>query len=102
MKRRQRIAAAIALTAAGCAGHADVSMIPLDTKRIDADSPLIIRVTPAECYYWINDQEELCVAMRSSSWSIFGSRFEKAFLLSLVANGVPAGKIGRASCRERV
>ncbi|MEK7730778.1 MAG: hypothetical protein AAB363_02865, partial [Planctomycetota bacterium] len=75
----------------GCTGQAEVNIVPLGTKRIDATAPLIVRVSPDECYFWVNDREELCVAMRSFSRSIFGKRFEKEFLLSLVAKGLPAG-----------
>ena len=75
----------------GCAGHAEVNIVPLGTKRIDTTAPLVVRVSPDECYFWVNEQEELCVAMRSRSPSIFGKRFEKEFLLSLVAKGLPAG-----------
>jgi len=94
MTRRLRIAAATALTlltAAGCAGHATVHMIPLGTKRIDTTAPLIVSVSPDECYFWVNEQEELCVAMRSHFRSTFGKRFEKEFLLSMIAKGLPAG-----------
>jgi len=94
MTLRLRIVAATALTlltAAGCAGHATVHMIPLGTKRIDTTAPLIVRVSPDECYYWVNEREELCIAMRSNTRSFFGKRFEKDFLLSLVAKGLPAG-----------
>jgi len=52
---------------------------------------LIVRVSPDECYFWVNEQEELCIAIRSNTRSIFGKRFEKEFLLSLVAKGLPAG-----------
>jgi len=94
MTRRLRIVAATALTlltTAGCAGRATVHMIPLGTKRIDTTTPLLVRVSPDECYFWVNEQEELCIAMRSNTRSIFGKRFEKEFLLSLVAKGLPAG-----------
>jgi len=94
MKRRLRIAAATAmtvLTSAGCAGRATVHMIPLGAKRIDTTAPLIVRVSPDRCYFWVNEQEELCIAMRRFSGSIFGKRFEKEFLLSLVTKGLPAG-----------
>lgn len=94
MKRRLRIAAATAmtlLTSAGCAGRATVHMIPLGAKRIDTTAPLTVRVSPGECYFWVNEQEELCLAMRSHSRSIFGRRFENEFLMSFVAKGLPAG-----------
>ena len=75
----------------GCTGHAEVNIVPLGTKRIDTTAPLIVRVSPDECYFWVNEQDEFCVAMRTFSGSIFGKRFEKEFLLSLVAKGLPAG-----------
>jgi len=81
----------LSIIVSGCTGHAKVNMIPLATKRIDTTAPLIVRVSPDQCYYWVNEQDELCVAMRSFSGSIFGKRFEKEFLLSLVAKGLPAG-----------
>ncbi len=84
-------AAITVLASSGCTGHAEVHIVPLGTKRIDTKAPLIVRVSPDECYFWVNDQEELCVAMRSHSRSIFGKRFGKEFLLSLVAKGLPAG-----------
>jgi len=79
------------IAAPGCAGHAVVYSVPLGTKQISTTDPLVVRVTPDECYFWVNEQEELCVAMRSFSGSIFGKRFVKEFLLSLVAKGLPAG-----------
>jgi hypothetical protein len=94
MRHRSRLATAIVLTAltgAGCAGHAVVYSVPLGTKQISTTDPLIVRVTPDECYFWVNDQEELCVAMRSFSGSILGKRFHREFLMSMVAKGLPAG-----------
>lgn len=82
---------AIWIAATGCTGHADVSIVSLGNKRITTTAPLIVRVLPDECYFWVNEQEELCVAMRSHSTSLFGKRFEKEFLMSLMAKGVPAG-----------
>jgi len=94
MRHRSRLATAIVLTAltgAGCAGHAVVYSVPLGTKQISTTGPLIVRVTPDECYFWVNDQEELCVAMRSFSGSILGKRFHREFVLSIVVKGLPAG-----------
>ena len=95
MRHRSRLATAIVLTAltgAGCAGHAVVYSVPLGTKQISTTGPLIVRVTPDECYFWVNDQEELCVAMRSFSGSILGKRFHRELLMSMVAKGLPAGR----------
>ena len=81
----------LSIILSGCTGHAEVNIVPLGTKRIDTTAPLIVRVSPDECYFWVNEQDEFCVAMRNSSRSILGKRFEKEFLLSLVAKGLPAG-----------
>jgi len=81
----------LSILVSGCTGRAEINFVPLGTKRIDTTTPLIVSVAPDECYFWVNEQEELCMAMRSLSRSIFGKRFEKEFVLSLVARGLPAG-----------
>jgi hypothetical protein len=109
MRHRSRLATSIVLTAltgAGCAGHAVVYSVPLGTKQISTTDPLIVRATPDECYFWVDDQEELCVAMRSFSGSILGKRFHREFLMSMVAKGLPAGsgreyRMDRRTARTR-
>lgn len=61
-------------------------------KKISATAPLVQRITPDECYYWVNEKNELCLAMRAADWSILGDRFEREFILSLVLEGLPAGR----------
>ena len=76
---------------AGCAGHGSVHMVPVGGKRLNTTSPLIVKASPDECYYWVNDKQELCVAMREAGGSLLGGRFEHEFTLSLVLAGPPAG-----------
>jgi len=84
------IAVSTALTG-GCAGHASIHIASLDTKRISTTAPLIMRVTPDRCYYWVNERDELCIAMREDKRSLLGKRFGAEFRLSLVLEGLPAG-----------
>lgn len=90
----------------GCAGQGSVHMIPLGPKAIKMTGPLIVAVAPKEAYYWVNDQQELCVAMRTRTHSLFGKRFEREFVLSLVLEGLPAGSaryygVGRRGLRAK-
>ncbi len=95
-----------ALSAAGCAGHASIHVVPLGSRNISATKPLVVRIEPDECYYWVNQQQQLCVAMRQAKGSLWGKRFEQEFLVSLVLDGLPAGstrnyRVGRRTVRSR-
>jgi len=48
---------------AGCAPAATVHIVPLNVKKINVNRPLLVTFSPNECYYWVNDRHELCVAM---------------------------------------
>ncbi len=85
------IMAVWAFLAAGCAGHASINVATLSMRNINTAGPLVRRITPDECYYWINDKKELCVAMRETRLSLLGSRLRREFVLSLVLEGLPAG-----------
>ena len=75
----------------GCSGSARVHTITLGSKRISTTSPLIIRIDPDECYWWINDKGRLCIAMRKANWSPLSKLLEREFLLSFVLDDPPAG-----------
>ncbi|MGB2988113.1 MAG: hypothetical protein WBE26_19775 [Phycisphaerae bacterium] len=94
------------LVLTGCSGRAVVHMIPLGAKKISMTSPLVVRVSPDECYFWLNEKQDLCVAMRATNVSLIGKRFEREFVLSLVLDGPPAGsarqyRVGRRVMRAR-
>ncbi len=74
----------------GCAGRANVQVVPLGTQRINTSGPLISELTPRECYYWTNDDGDLRVAMRSRKRSLFDRRLDQEFVLSFVFDDVPA------------
>lgn len=75
----------------GCAGRASLHAVPLNTRKLSTNEPLVLRVEPKECYYWINDAEKLCVAMRYRHRSLFGRPFSRDMVLSLVLEEPPAG-----------
>lgn len=75
----------------GCAGHGSLYLVPLDTKRIGQAGELVARVRADECYFWTDEKQQLCLAMRAFEGSILGGRFEKELLASMVLEGLPAG-----------
>jgi hypothetical protein len=85
------MAALAGALSAGCAGHGLIHMVPVAGKQLTTTSTLIVKVSPDECYYWVNDKQELCIAMRETGGSLLGGRFEHDFTLSLVLAGPPAG-----------
>lgn len=90
----------------GCAGRASVHMVPLSAKKISMTHPLVVRVDPDQCYFFVSDNNELCIAMRHSKGAMLGKRREREFILSLVLDSPPAGparqyKIGQRAMRAR-
>ncbi len=74
----------------GCTGHASISKIQMGGRKISATAPLVQEIKPNECYYWVNDRNELCIAMRRHKRSLLGKRHSSEHLLSLVLEGLPA------------
>ncbi len=74
-----------------CAGRASVHLIPTGPTPIPTAGPLLIELSPKECYFWIDDDGRLLLAMRAHHASLWGSGFEREFILSLVLKKVPAG-----------
>jgi len=65
-------------------------MVPLGTRTISETEPLVVTFRPAECYYWFNDRNKLCLAMRYRNPSILGRWLEEETVLSLVLDDPPA------------
>ena len=84
--------AALLIAASGCRGGGIIHSIPLGTKRISTDSPLIETRRPGECYYWLDEQGRLCVALRYAQPSIFGKILSENRSTSLVFESVPADR----------
>lgn len=85
----------------GCAGRASLHTVPLNTRKLSTSEPLVHRVDPRECYYWINDAEKLCVAMRFRNRSLFGKALSRDMVLSLVLEEPPAGPARSYSATRR-
>ena len=95
-----------AATASGCTGRASLHLLPLGHKRISTTKPLVVRITPDQCYFWVNEDRKLCVAMREWRGSFWGKPLEKEFNLSLVLDGLPSGsardyRVTRRTARTR-
>lgn len=74
----------------GCDGRGSVHIVPIGGQTLNASSPLVIKASPDECYFWVNDDKELCTAMRKTAGWILGKQHEHKFILSLVLKGSPA------------
>ena len=78
----------------GCRGHGVVHLVPTGTAKISMTKPLLVEIHPTECYYWVTDENQLCIAMRQNKHSLLGKWGRREFILSMVLEGVPAG-VGR-------
>jgi len=85
------LGASLLFLGSGCNGLASVHVIPMGSKRISATAPLIQRVAPGECYYWVDGNGALCVAMRQHRGQGLGKLFEYDAAMSLVFGGPPSG-----------
>ena len=97
----------VLLVLTGCGGHATIHQIPMGIRKISTTGALVRKTTPDECYYWVNEAGELCVAMREAKWSPLGKRFRSEFIASLVLEGLPARtarnyRVGRRTFRRRL
>ena len=81
--------ACAAAASVGCRGQASVYFTPMDFKRITTNRPLMCHFKPNECYYWINDDGKLCIAMQRRSGRLLGNWLRRAFLLSTVLGAPP-------------
>lgn len=91
MSLRIALVATALITLAGCAGSASVSVVPLNFQRISPTGPLIYEFAPKECYYWVSDAKELCIAMTVEKKFLRPGVNQEEFHLSLVLEGLPAG-----------
>ncbi len=95
--------------ASGCTGSASVCMVSLNANKLKRTDPLIVKITPERCYYWVDDSDNLCIAMKAGRRSIFGDMFSSEFYFSVVLDGLPAAstrtynvdrRSGRLRCRR--
>ncbi len=83
--------ALLLLALSGCRGHGVVHLVPTGTAKISITKPLLLEIHPTECYFWVTDENQLCIAMRQNKHSLLGKWGRREFILSMVLEGVPAG-----------
>jgi hypothetical protein len=71
----------------GCSGWARVHVVPAEAERMSPHRPLVKRHDLPEAYFWVNQGNELCVALSRGS-----VQRRRAFDLSLVLPEEPAGQ----------
>jgi len=74
----------------GCTGTGSVHMVSLATRKINPAEPLVITVKPGECYYWRDERDRLCLALREFRGSLFSRVLERETLISFVLGEPPA------------
>lgn len=85
-------AALLSACAAGCAGQANLHIVPLGGKSFDSATPLIQKITAHKCFYWVDaESERVHLSIRAHRPSLFGPQFSREFAISLVLDGLPAG-----------
>ncbi len=77
------------VAASGCTGHARLSLIPLNSSTLTPTSRLEYTVSPQECYWWVDEEDRLCLAMCYHNFSILGDLTRDAFELSFVFKDPP-------------
>ena len=65
-------------------------IIPTGPTPIPTAGPLLLELSPKECYFWTDGDDRLLLAMRAFHPSLWGPFFEREFILSLVLEEVPA------------
>lgn len=86
--------ALLLLVLSGCRGHGVVHLVPTGTAKISITKPLLLEIHPTECYFWVTDENQICIAMRQHKRSLLGKWGRQELILSMVLEGVPAG-VGR-------
>ncbi len=77
------------VAASGCTGNARLTLIPLNSSGLTPRSQLEYTVSPQECYWWVDEEDRLCLAMCYHNFSILGDLTRDAFELSFVFKDPP-------------
>lgn len=83
---------AAAVVSAGCTGSARFDLIPLRMNDLNPALPPMVRFHPSECYYRLDQQGKIHVAMRYQNLALFGPLSRVTFTLSLLLEEPPAGR----------
>ncbi|MBI1824982.1 MAG: hypothetical protein HY287_17365 [Planctomycetes bacterium] len=96
----------IAAANASCANRGSISAVALNTRQLPATGPLITTLHPREGWYFVNEKNELCIAIHGRHVSILGKLFESDFVVTMALSGVPADtsrdyQLGRGGVRMK-
>ncbi|UCG15718.1 MAG: hypothetical protein JSV19_10530 [Phycisphaerales bacterium] len=79
-----------AILASGCHNSAKLHLIPLTYSRIDAKAPLVLSLQAQQCYFWVDERQQIRIAMTGQTAPLFDKESRRTFDVSLVLDGVPA------------
>ena len=93
--------------ATGCGGFATVEWVPLNYREIDPPKALATHVRLSECYWWLEDDGRVGVAMQERVRVPWSPGLEQSLQISLEFERLPAGRarnyeVGRRELRARV
>lgn len=82
----------LCVAAAGCRGSARVELASLNYRSIDPPPPRIARLDLDRCFWWDDENGQVCIAMETARRPLFGVFGEFVFQLSFVLEKPPAGE----------
>lgn len=87
--------------AGGCAGGGRFDIISMQMGDLDEDRPLMSTFHPGECYYWIDEEGKINVAMHYENIPLLGRFSRVSFDLSFELDDPPAGRARQYQLRSR-
>lgn len=80
------------LLAAGCSGSGVVHVVPQLRADLPADEPLLRSIHPERAYYRVGADGELAVGLAHHAGSLLGEDYAADWKMSLLLEGLPAGR----------
>ncbi|MBU0638729.1 MAG: hypothetical protein KKB50_07685 [Planctomycetes bacterium] len=89
------------VASAGCNGRGQIELTSLAYHAIDPPAARFARIGLDRCYWYTDEEGQVCVAMESERSSLFGRLARFSFQLSLVLERPPAGRARNYSVAKR-
>jgi hypothetical protein len=89
MKRWSLLTSVIAI--GGCAGSAELQFVSTNLAAINPPPPIVYRYEPQQCYWWIDDDGSLNIAMQFDRVNLFSEIGRLRLQASLMFDAPPAG-----------
>lgn len=94
------------LVLSGCAGSAELQFVSTNLASINPPPPIVYRYDPQQCYWWVDDDGSLNIAMQFDRVNLFTELGRLRLQLSLMFDAPPAGSgrdytIGARNVRGR-